>query len=1123
MLCLLIPSLLQGAPALPASPRPVFERATITAQEGLPSNSITGLCYDQRGDLVVGTSSGLARFDGWTFETYLASQTPGLAGDRISSVATDSLGRTWVGVQGGATSRFDAGQLLPISDGLRFHSMVDVFESTDGLVWLAGSRLACLDGEALIVLGESHGLPEAEGEYACVVEGPEQRLWVASDTGVYRGGLTGFERVDTRPSTWVLRDFVGGIWSLTKDEELVSLSDADRDAFDFEGTTIVDVLDREPFMKLLATNYGLVSVRPGSEDGSGLSFLLLEPFEMTAPERIGLTRLLAGPGADLWAGTERSGLDYIQRRYVEPGRVPKGRRRDPEAMVVAASSGRALVHGSDHGSPYLLNADNALIELDGEPGWTENVFGAATVDEGTWVATAKGMGRLEGARLEPVVRWEKERELVAGCLASNLEGDVWLLSEDGLERVVDGASGSAVAASTADSLRVDAPGLARVFSNAGRVLGIRGHSIVELDETAERLVTLADLGPVEPVYVRGDANGVIWVSTFGSGLYRIGQAGKVDHWSVEAGLPDPFLAWISPPDERGYLWVHSNKGVLKVEIASLDGYLAGTSAAIRARSFPAPDCSTAGGARLSASVFALATQKGPVLFDCEALPPPDRAPQLRFEPTLVNGAETASAVEAVGSTHVHFRFAAPVFPDGSDVQFQYRLTGLDDRWVDGGNRREVRFAALQPGSYALEVRGRTPTSPWSDPIRSARVLIEPHWHERTLVRVLGIGSLLMAIGLIAWARVRTLAKRNAALTAEIDERAQAEAKLRTSERRFRRLFHRAPSPIISWDPSGSLMDWNARAKTMFGPLGDEQGLQRPEEMFADRQLGRGVFERSIGAGEDVSVTAMAAHVSGESRRCRWHLAPTFDRHNQVASLIVLVIDLSRQDRDAQVVAKLREDLVTAEEAERSRIARELHDDLSQRLAVLALNAHLLTAGGGNEESSPSPGALQAEIQEIAGDVHALSRRLHPTIVDDLGLLTALQSECGQRRQQGAIRVPLHIADDVDEPSRELALALFRMGPEAMRNAQRHSQGSRIDVTLEREQEHLVLTVRDDGRGLGPSRGTGGGIGLNSMRERARLAGGDLMIRSEPDAGTSVIARVPVSSSTGSRLLQGRNP
>jgi signal transduction histidine kinase len=235
---------------------------------------------------------------------------------------------------------------------------------------------------------------------------------------------------------------------------------------------------------------------------------------------------------------------------------------------------------------------------------------------------------------------------------------------------------------------------------------------------------------------------------------------------------------------------------------------------------------------------------------------------------------------------------------------------------------------------------------------------------------------------------------------------------------------------------------------------------------------------------------------------------------------LLIQKARRQQAEAQVRGKqvellasyerirhLGSRLLSAQEGERSRIARELHDDIGQQVALLAIDLELLGDAGQGTDDSPASEALN-RARTIARSVHDLSHRLHPARLRLIGLVAAvrgLQQELS--RSDVAIsftheRVPSTLPPD-------LTLCLYRIVQEALQNALKYSRARKVSVHLTRSGEGLTLTVLDDGVGFDVKAAWGTGLGLVSMGERLEAFGGTLEIRSTPGAGTRLEARVPV--------------
>jgi signal transduction histidine kinase len=231
---------------------------------------------------------------------------------------------------------------------------------------------------------------------------------------------------------------------------------------------------------------------------------------------------------------------------------------------------------------------------------------------------------------------------------------------------------------------------------------------------------------------------------------------------------------------------------------------------------------------------------------------------------------------------------------------------------------------------------------------------------------------------------------------------------------------------------------------------------------------------------------------------------------ETALLGGLLVQHSRRRLAEEETRALARRLITAHEDERSRLARELHDDLSQRLARLSIDAAKLERSIPGSSEKESARSMRRDLARLGDDVHALSYQLHPSVLDDLGLNEALKVECAQFSRRESIPALL---TDFEAPSRlpsDMQVCLFRIAQEALRNAARHSRASEVKLSLKPKNGSVELTVSDNGVGFDPARTTfRRSLGHASMRERARLVGGTVEVESFPGRGTRVVVSLPM--------------
>ncbi len=214
--------------------------------------------------------------------------------------------------------------------------------------------------------------------------------------------------------------------------------------------------------------------------------------------------------------------------------------------------------------------------------------------------------------------------------------------------------------------------------------------------------------------------------------------------------------------------------------------------------------------------------------------------------------------------------------------------------------------------------------------------------------------------------------------------------------------------------------------------------------------------------------------------------------------------------------KLASQLISAHEEERRSLARELHDDLSQRLAALAIQAGRLELQAVNQHAVDAEACsmLKDRIISISNEVHSLSRQLHPSILDDLGLTKAVEAECARFSNREGIEVAFTGENIPKRLARAVSLSIYRIIQEGLNNIAKHACARRVEVALHKTDGKLSLSIQDDGIGFDAAEvRQKPGLGLSSMRERVRIINGVLRITSDPDKGTTISVQVPLEKSS----------
>jgi PAS domain S-box-containing protein len=258
---------------------------------------------------------------------------------------------------------------------------------------------------------------------------------------------------------------------------------------------------------------------------------------------------------------------------------------------------------------------------------------------------------------------------------------------------------------------------------------------------------------------------------------------------------------------------------------------------------------------------------------------------------------------------------------------------------------------------------------------------------------------------------------------------------------------------------------------------------------------------------------------GNEGRVAWiqNLVSITPANDSPARMHGFMIDISERKRNEEALKHLGSRLIAAQEEERKRIARELHDDLNQRMAVLSIELDQLSQKNRNSLALQKRlHKMQLQAQEISSDIHRLSYKLHPSKLDHLGLIAAVKSLCDELTltQNGKLRVHFHQSKVPADLPKDVTLCLFRIVQETLRNSVKHSSADAVQVVFTKTYNSIRLSISDNGCGFD----TGSdlmdkGLGFISMHERLRLVGGEIKICSRPLHGTRIDVVIPLNSET----------
>jgi PAS domain S-box-containing protein len=352
---------------------------------------------------------------------------------------------------------------------------------------------------------------------------------------------------------------------------------------------------------------------------------------------------------------------------------------------------------------------------------------------------------------------------------------------------------------------------------------------------------------------------------------------------------------------------------------------------------------------------------------------------------------------------------------------------------------------------------------------------------------------------------------------DVTDRTRAEQALLESERRFRLMADSAP--VLMWMAGEDKLytDFNRAwlrftGRTMQEELGEGwvEGIHPNDSEACLR-----TYTKAFDMRQEFSMEYRLRRHDGQYRWVFDKGVPRFLEDGTFAGYIGCCIDITEQKEVKVVQAELSGRLMRAHEEERARIARELHDDINQRLALLANGIQQLEHTSAFRDGKQEKAQLHALWQlasEIATDLQHLSHQLHPSKLHYLGLSAALRGLCQEVSKLQRIEVECIVRDLPTDLDESVSLSLFRTAQESLHNVAKHSHAHHAKVELTCDANELKLRISDDGVGFDPEQAKNRqGLGLISMQERLKLVGGRLSVWSHPSLGTQVEASVPVTA------------
>jgi PAS domain S-box-containing protein len=351
---------------------------------------------------------------------------------------------------------------------------------------------------------------------------------------------------------------------------------------------------------------------------------------------------------------------------------------------------------------------------------------------------------------------------------------------------------------------------------------------------------------------------------------------------------------------------------------------------------------------------------------------------------------------------------------------------------------------------------------------------------------------------------------------DVTERRNAEQVAIEREGTIRALLNSTSQAILAVDADGKIRFHNLGAERMFGYSSSEFTNLPVEELIPERYRTAHIAHR----GKYLAVPEVRPMGSGMELKGRRKdgtefpidvgLSSVDNAHGPLAvafiedttSLQAAIAELRAHQEELRALTAR---LISVQESNNRVLARELHDDFTQKLAALSVDVTALA-----NQTGPADALRKNLGHKAAADIHQFSRQLHPSILDDLGLRAALKAECVAFAEQHTTPCEFISEAVPDSIPQDVALCLYRVAQEALRNVGKHAEAERVEVRLTGRDGEIELAIVDFGNGFDLDKvKTAKGLGLVSMEERARMVNGQFSITSQEGQGTSVVVRAPL--------------
>ncbi|MEO7068057.1 MAG: two-component regulator propeller domain-containing protein [Rhodanobacter sp.] len=750
LLCLSLP--LQPARALdPTKAITQYVYSTWQVEDGLPQSGITKILETRDGYLWVGTQAGLARFDGVRFTTFDHTNTPSLSHDFISDLVEDSKGTLWIATRNGGVVRFADGRFSLLS-GVKPRDASALAAASDGSLWVGGygGLKHFKDGVLLKAYTTSDGL--SGDPIRRLLVDKDQTLWIGSPGGLNHlanGKMQSYSIKDGLPDNdvTILRLLANGLLLVkTQNSEFVRWVHGHFEPWHIQGvssTNIHDVIsDRDGNIWFGSATEGLMRV-----SGRHLSrFTVQDGLVINVVDQLYEDR-----DGNLWVGSASGGLLRFRDGSFTTFAKAEGLSNDSTKAVIEDRKGDIWTTGPE--GIYELHGSEIRVYKTGDKAlnpwslWIDH-------DSNLLIGTSKKLMKMDpGSRtLSPAGCPGIPSYLMTGVIEDRAH-QLWVATlGGGLVRCVDDKITGRFTTSTglqSNALYAVAQGPDGTIWTGGD----NGLNSIN-DSHVTSYPKLNGLSNVWVVSLYFDSKGILWIGTFGQGLFRL-EDGHLTQYNTREGLPSDSVYSILE-DNAANLWIGSDHGISRITREDLNAVAHGSHRVLTPMLFGKADgmksSDVTGGTQPNAwrahdGRLWFPTSRGVVVVDPAHLQVNEHAPPSRVEQMIADeipiNLKTAVRLQP-GTRRLEIRYTAPNLSSPERTQFRYRLDGFDEQWIPGGTQRIAHYTNLPPGHYTFHVNARVATGQWSLQEGSLAFDLRPQFYQTAWFQLL-CGLALLAV------------------------------------------------------------------------------------------------------------------------------------------------------------------------------------------------------------------------------------------------------------------------------------------------------------------------------------------------------------------------------------------